>query len=361
MRICDGGTAVCIPAAGAGGLRDSPLCLHSVAFAWRFCVAKHFAAWPLQRLDLQWDSSGVPFIRWSFISLRWMLQVRVCRSQQQYRTIQNADRLWMFRDGKGGTGRPGISQTLLYLPQTAMNLQPGDRLQAEANCCCPQRDIPTPWTAFITNAEGVFLIASASSYEVLPDSGTTWRNLPIIWNHRLQQQIAKIVPEDASGLITALLTGERSGLTMQQKNDMKRAGIYHTVAVSGMHVSILLGIVLFLTRRKRMLSALIGIPVVLLFILFIGGTPSVTRAGILYILFLLAPLLRREPDPPTSLAAALLFLLLLNRGRWPISAYSFRSPLWRGSCCLAAGSVIGHNRCGRRKPRPIWGIPVTAL
>ena len=45
-------------------------------FCLRFCVAKHFAAWPLQRLDLQWDSSGVPFIRWSFISLRWMLQVR---------------------------------------------------------------------------------------------------------------------------------------------------------------------------------------------------------------------------------------------------------------------------------------------
>lgn len=231
-------------------------------------------------------------------------------------------------------------QTLLYLPQTAMNLQPGDRLQAEAKLRLSSEGYTDTVDSIYYNAEGVFLIASASSYEVLPDSGTTWRNLPIIWNHRLQQQIAKIVPEDASGLITALLTGERSGLTMQQKNDMKRAGIYHTVAVSGMHVSILLGIVLFLTRRKRMLSALIGIPVVLLFILFIGGTPSVTRAGILYILFLLAPLLRREPDPPTSLAAALLFLLLLNP--WSVANIGLQLSFTSAAGILLFGSRICH-------------------
>lgn len=231
-------------------------------------------------------------------------------------------------------------QTLLYLPQTAMNLQPGDRLQAEAKLRLSSEGYTDTVDSIYYNAEGVFLIASASSYEVLPDSGTTWRNLPIIWNHRLQQQIAKIVPEDASGLITALLTGERSGLTMQQKNDMKRAGIYHTVAVSGMHVSILLGIVLFLTRRKRMLSALIGIPVVLLFILFIGGTPSVTRAGILYILFLLAPLLRREPDPPTSLAAALLFLLLLNP--WSVANIGLQLSFTSVAGILLFGSRICH-------------------
>ena len=203
-------------------------------------------------------------------------------------------------------------QTLLYLPEDAMGLQPGDKVTARAKLRLSSEGYTDVVDSIYYNAEGVFLVASASSYEQLPDSGPTWRNQPTMWNRALQERIAQIVPADASGLITALLTGERSGLSMQQKNDMKRAGIYHTVAVSGMHVSILLGIVLFLTRRKRMLSALIGIPVVILFILFIGGTPSVVRAGILYVLFLIAPVLRRESDSSTSLAAALLFLLLLN-------------------------------------------------
>ena len=58
-----------------------------------FCLAllrrKTLRRLAIAALGLAVDSSGVPFIRWSFISLRWMLQVRVCRSQQQYRTIQS--------------------------------------------------------------------------------------------------------------------------------------------------------------------------------------------------------------------------------------------------------------------------------
>ena len=48
------------------------------------------------------------------------------------------------------------------------------------------------------------------------------------------------------GFLTALLTGDRSGLSRQTRNELSIAGIYHAVAVSGMHVSILLGMVLLL-------------------------------------------------------------------------------------------------------------------
>ena len=44
----------------------------------------------------------------------------------------------------------------------------------------------------------------------------------------------------------ALLLGDRSGLRYAARNELAIAGIYHAVAVSGMHVSILLGMILLL-------------------------------------------------------------------------------------------------------------------
>lgn len=60
------------------------------------------------------------------------------------------------------------------------------------------------------------------------------------------------------------------------------------------------------------MTAFIGIPLVWFFAAMMGFTPSVTRASLMITLLLIAPILRRENDSPTSLSAALLILLLIN-------------------------------------------------
>lgn len=64
----------------------------------------------------------------------------------------------------------------------------------------------------------------------------------------------------------------------------------HIVAVSGMHLSILFGLVYVLTLRQRVLSALLGIPIAVFFAAVAGFTPSVTRAALMLSLALLARL-----------------------------------------------------------------------
>ena len=171
------------------------------------------------------------------------------------------------------------------------------------------------------------------------------RLYPAKLSYSVKKAVLKLFDSRAQGFMQALMTGDRGGLTDQQKGDLSRSGISHVIAISGMHVSILLGAVYLLTFRKKRLTALIGIPLVLIFAAMVGFSPSVTRAAIMQIIFLLAPILRRENDLPTTLGFSLLVNLLLN----PFSVSSL-------SLQLSYTSLIGILLFGSRiyqwlKPR----------
>ena len=128
----------------------------------------------------------------------------------------------------------------------------------------------------------------------------------------VQRTITNCFPADAAPLANALVTGDTSGLPYALQTAMSDAGISHIVAVSGMHVTLLLGVVRLLCLRRRRLTAGVGITVMVFFAAMLGFRPSVTRAVVMNAVLLLAPLLGRENDGPTSLCFALLLLLLPN-------------------------------------------------
>lgn len=128
----------------------------------------------------------------------------------------------------------------------------------------------------------------------------------------VQRTITNCFPADTAPLAIALVTGDTSGLPYALQTAMSDAGISHIVAVSGMHVTLLLGVVRLLCLRRRRLTAGVGITVMVFFAAMLGFRPSVTRAVVMNAVLLLAPLLGRENDGPTSLCFALLLLLLPN-------------------------------------------------
>lgn len=137
-----------------------------------------------------------------------------------------------------------------------------------------------------------------------------------------RSRIERIFPEDVSGFVRALLTGDRSGLDYSVRNELSITGISHVVAVSGMHVSLIVGIIFFLCRQRKRLAALVSIPVMLFFAAMLGFSPSVTRAVIMNTVMLLAPLFKRENDLPTALSFALLLILSVNP--WAIANLSLQ-------------------------------------
>lgn len=138
------------------------------------------------------------------------------------------------------------------------------------------------------------------------------RYAPAAAAHALEDVLCKLLRADEAAYATALLTGRRDGISDRLDGQLRRSGTLHVVAVSGMHISILMGAVLLLLGSRRRLGALIGLPMIWLFSLAVGMTASVVRAAVMQTMLLLAPAFRRENDPPTALMAALLVLIVPN-------------------------------------------------
>lgn len=162
-------------------------------------------------------------------------------------------------------------------------------------------------------SKDIYLKISAESRIKVSGGDTGIRYLPLRISHALSRRIYSIFPTDVSGFMTALLLGDKRLLYNDEAMllDMTRAGFMHVVAVSGMHVAFLVGLLHFLFGSGRR-TALWCIALVWLFVLVTGASPSAVRAGIMQSFLLLAPLIRRENDPPTSLSAALALILLNN-------------------------------------------------
>ena len=129
----------------------------------------------------------------------------------------------------------------------------------------------------------------------------------------LTERINDIFPEDTSAFMQALLLGDKSLLYEDEGLHlaMTRAGFMHIVAVSGLHVAFLVGLLRLILGSGRR-SALLCLALIWLFVFITGASPSAVRAGFMQSFLLLAPLLRRENDPPTSLSLALALILLQN-------------------------------------------------
>ena len=161
--------------------------------------------------------------------------------------------------------------------------------------------------------KNIFLTASQlGEMRVTSALSMPLRHYPDIWRARLLQRIDAIFPEDTAGFAKALILGERADIDYETNNAFRLSGISHIIAVSGLHVSILVALLYFLTGRNRFLSALIGIPCLFCFAAMAGFSPSITRACIMQCLMLVALLFNREYDSPTALGFAGLCILVAN-------------------------------------------------
>lgn len=162
-------------------------------------------------------------------------------------------------------------------------------------------------------SKGIFLLAyQRGEIRIESDASDPTKYFAVETRHQILDRLDALFPEDVSGFTKALLLGERSDLDYETKTAFEISGISHIVAVSGLHVSILFALVLTVFGYRRVITAAVGIPLVILFMAVAGFTPSIVRAGIMQILVMLAMLLDREYDPPTALAVACLVILGVN-------------------------------------------------
>lgn len=201
---------------------------------------------------------------------------------------------------------------LLYVDDQGADLRPGNRIETVTHCALADQASSGEEITYYT-AKGIFLTGQAyGRLEVERPNHIPLRDWPAYWSQALKESISRAFPSDVSGLVQALVTGNRDNLSDPFTTSLQRAGLSHTVAVSGMHLAFLAGLLSMLFGGWRRLASLVTIPVTILFTLTAGCTPSVVRAAVMILLLHIGPLFYRERDEFTSLGGALLLLLLYN-------------------------------------------------
>ena len=251
------------------------------------------------------------------------------------------------------TAQDGTVKTLFYLSgEGADDLRPGDRLTITASF--RMADTMAGEETDYYYAKGILLIGSCEEWTVKRPERVPVKYWPAMVSRALKDSVARAFPDSAAPLVTALITGDKTQLPDGVYSALRRSGLAHVIAVSGLHVSFLAGLITTLLGRRRRLSAVVGICLLFFFTAVAGNTPSVQRAAFMQAMLLIAPLADRENDPPTALSTVLMVLLVVN----PYAAASVSLQL---SFATVAGIFLFTGplceKWGRnlpRKPKSFW-------
>lgn len=130
---------------------------------------------------------------------------------------------------------------------------------------------------------------------------------------RLRQRLLDAVAStDGPGAILAqaLVFGDARRVPAEWKTGLRRAGLSHLLAVSGLHVGLILGGFWWLFGGiSNRLTAAGGVFVLLLYACLVGPRPSLLRAAVMALLVILALVLERPPQALNALCAALIAIL----------------------------------------------------
>ena len=131
----------------------------------------------------------------------------------------------------------------------------------------------------------------------------------------VKERIESYFNPTQAGLAYGLIFGDRQLLDASTTESFQYSGIAHLLAVSGVNVSIMFGLLGALLNRfsknKVLNLILLAVPV-LLFLWLCGFAPSVCRAGLMFLIMYFASAVHRNYDALNNLSLAGIILLLFN-------------------------------------------------
>jgi len=131
----------------------------------------------------------------------------------------------------------------------------------------------------------------------------------------IANRIDQLWSEPKASFMAGLLYGSRSGLPAELTENFNRTGITHIIAISGYNITIIVVVMMSVLinagfyRQQAFWINLIGI---FLFVIFTGGSASVTRAAIMGSLVLLGQYLGRLSQIGSTMMLALVIMLIIN-------------------------------------------------
>ncbi|WP_066469336.1 ComEC/Rec2 family competence protein [Bosea sp. WAO] len=292
------------------------------------------------------------------------------------------------------TDMPGVDPQQrprrIRVSTVATTLKPGDHIVATARLLPPPGPARPGGYDFARDAffRGIGAVGSIAGKVALapapvpPSRQLAWSVAIDQARNALTERIATIGGGQAGAMAAALVTGKRGLITETTNDDLRAAGIYHIVSISGLHMVLAAGTIFWLARALLALSPAIALvwPVKKLaalaamlgataYCVFSGAEVATVRSLIMTLVMLGAILVDRPALSMRNLALAAIIVLL----REP---EALLGPSFQMSFGAVAALIAFAERWQERPPdaaaaswpwplRPLWlsavGIIVTTL
>ena len=213
-------------------------------------------------------------------------------------------------------GKPCLADVRLQFPY-ASSLQVGDRFHLSG--------IGAPFeTKYMENEErnsikdGILLCITSEDMqncELMESGKFSLRATLSRWNFAASYHLEQIIGGEAGKLASALLLGTRDHLSGDTSLHFRRAGVSHLLALSGLHVSILIAALEFLLRAiscPKRVRAITVFVIAFGYLFFTGASPSIARAVLMLGVLTLGYYWNTDYDPLTSVCTVLSLLLLIS-------------------------------------------------
>jgi competence protein ComEC len=151
----------------------------------------------------------------------------------------------------------------------------------------------------------------------------------------------------ASALLDALLIGSREDVPESLYDGFLRTGSLHILALSGLHVTVIYGIVIWLLAfvRRQWIRVLLAMLVLIFYQVLAGFMPSLLRATVMIVIGGVGIALDRDSEPVNLLAISCIVILLMD----PFQVFSLSFQL--SFLALVGILVIGPLVQGRLEGR----------
>ena len=160
-------------------------------------------------------------------------------------------------------------------------------------------------------ADGIYL-------ELTYLSDASWEGIqytPLLriqqWRLMLSRTIRQYISFDTGSLLCAMTLGERTGMPEELERLFRQAGVSHLLVVSGLHLSLVCGLLTSSLRNSR-IRAVANLVIFPLYSILTGLSPSILRAGTAMMIGSVGAIFGLPADPFTSLGIAALLLGIGN-------------------------------------------------
>lgn len=241
-----------------------------------------------------------------------------------------------------GTTAPWHGPTLAVVAEAA-NVAAGDRVEVTGSIRAGGDTIRGDPIAGTINARHLVVLGGSSSPWL--EAGNAVRN-------RVRTELAVLGDSSEAGLLAGFLIGDTTGLSRDDTEALRLAGLTHYVAVSGSNVALVLGgwwLVLGPIGASSRLKAITGLVVLVVFVVATRWESSVIRAATMATLVMGGKAAGILLDGWAALGGAVAILLTVSGDL----AFDIGFQL----SVLATGGVLATLSLGRdRSPRWLWAV-----